>query len=595
MVVPAVTGPPGGATMAWPRCHACHHRGFELDARFPARAISACWPPSRRSSSQGRCSRRSPRWPRNRVRIRPPRRRRPTRRPRRRLIRRQPTRPPRPSRQPTAKPTEAPPVRAGAVSDARARPRAPAADPSPSADAEPTDAPAARRVPVAVDRAGGQRRLRGDVRARDERLGTSPDPRRRRRAGRRQRRPAADRRDPRAGRLAASWPSCAPATTSSMSSATASARPRPPRTIPDTTASGRCVGSAGTTSTAAVNPKGSAIVAVLDTGVDAAHADLAGRLVAGTSLLPGSDADERSERPRHRHGRNHRGRHRQRLRHRRHRVRRREGHAGHRARRRRPRPGQRHHRGHRLGRGPRRRRHQPLVQQPGLQLRAPGRRRLRVGPRRRRRRGDRQRRVRRPDLPGRRPRRRRRLEHEPRRRAERVVEPRRRHVPGRARAPTSTRSRRGGGTTTVTGTSASSAEVAGGGRPPARDRPRRLERRRSWAAWRAPRPTSAPASETGNGRLDLARAVADRGDGCREAGRCRADGRWRTVRRAVRGGRRDGPDAATTLERVDRPSPCSPARRSRCRWSCRRPAPARRTTGTRRAGRSQRRRRWPSR
>ncbi len=38
-----------------------------------------------------------------------------------------------------------------------------------------------------------------------------------------------------------------------------------------------------------VHPKGSAVVAVLDTGVDAAHADLAGQLVGGISELPGGD------------------------------------------------------------------------------------------------------------------------------------------------------------------------------------------------------------------------------------------------------------------------------------------------------------------
>jgi subtilisin family serine protease len=38
-----------------------------------------------------------------------------------------------------------------------------------------------------------------------------------------------------------------------------------------------------------VTPAGSAVVAVLDTGVDGSHGDLAGQLVAGTSVLEGGD------------------------------------------------------------------------------------------------------------------------------------------------------------------------------------------------------------------------------------------------------------------------------------------------------------------
>ena len=52
--------------------------------------------------------------------------------------------------------------------------------------------------------------------------------------------------------------------------------------------SGRFRGSDGTSSLASVTPTGTAVVALLDTGVDAAHPDLAGVLVPGTSILAGS-------------------------------------------------------------------------------------------------------------------------------------------------------------------------------------------------------------------------------------------------------------------------------------------------------------------
>ena len=55
-----------------------------------------------------------------------------------------------------------------------------------------------------------------------------------------------------------------------------------------------------------VDPAGSAVVAVLDTGVDASHAGPRGPARARHQPHPRDDGDERPQRPRHGHGRHHR-------------------------------------------------------------------------------------------------------------------------------------------------------------------------------------------------------------------------------------------------------------------------------------------------
>ena len=140
------------------------------------------------------------------------------------------------------------------------------------------------------------------------------------------------------------------------------------------------------------DPAGSSVVAVLDTGVDGSHDDLAGQLVAGTSVLDGWRRPRRPERSRHRDGRHRRRQDGQRPRCRRCRLRRRQvmpvqvlGADG---------KGQDSDiiAGVVWAAEPRRRRHPHVVLEPGLLAGAAGSAGLRVGPGRRARRGDRQRR-----------------------------------------------------------------------------------------------------------------------------------------------------------------------------------------------------------
>ena len=258
----------------------------------------------------------------------------------------------------------------------------------------------------------------------------------------------------------------------------------------------------------AVTPTGSATVAILDTGVDASHPDLDGNLVAGTSILDGGSATTDPNG----HGTQMAGivaaEDRQRRGHRGRRLCRRQRHARHRPRRRRHRPGLRHHRGSRLGCRSRRRRHPHVLLERGLLGVAAGRDRLRVVAGRRAGRGDRQRRLERADLPGRRPRRHRRLEHRPDRRARAR---RRTTVP----PPSSPRPARASSRRTPAAATARSAAR----RPRPRSSPARLRScapRRSAPrtasssrGWRGTPSRPATSTQTGNGRVNLDRAILD--------------------------------------------------------------------------------------
>ena len=235
----------------------------------------------------------------------------------------------------------------------------PSATPAPSPSGAPPDAsspaPSLRRRPPCRRQRprrddGAHRRRRPDVglhrhlRRRHEHRRALEHPRCRRCGRRRHDRAAAPGGHRRARRLARSSIRCVPAPASAASSATASAPPRPTRATAGTPTSGRCRRSAGTTSSAPSPVAAARSSPLLDTGVDGSHPTSPVSSCRAPASSTARDRHRRPQRPRHRHGRDHRRRDRQRRGHRGHRLRRRQGHARHRPRRERPRPGQRHHR-----------------------------------------------------------------------------------------------------------------------------------------------------------------------------------------------------------------------------------------------------------
>ena len=320
-------------------------------------------------------------------------------------------------------------------------------------------------------------------------------------------------------------------------------RPKPTRRHVATPTSGRCRRSAGTTSSAPSRRPAARSSRSSTPASMRSHPDLAGQLVAGTSILDGVRRHVRPERPRHRHGRHHRRRDRQRSAA--------SPASAMPASRSCPSPSSN---ADGLGQD------SDIIEgvvwavdhgadvinmsfsQPRLLGRPAGRHRLRLGERRRPRRRDRQRRLLRRHVPGRRPRRHRRLQHRSIRRAGAVVQLRRRTCslppPGWA----SSRPPRAAAPRSVTGTSASSAAVAAAAALLRADRSVGLERRHR-------RASGADGRRGRDGRSDGQWPAEPRAgacgyrDGLGPAGRAAPLADWRTDRRAVcrRQSRRTGP------------------------------------------------------